>query len=84
MGRKKKRGIMIKAAIQNTNKRETQFSIIKKKHSRYTPPTNQGWEEKEEESNDESSYSKYKIKETHVSIIKEKYPWYTPLTNQGW
>ena len=42
--------------------KETQFSIIKEKHSRCTPPNNQGWEEKEEGSNDESSHSKHKIK----------------------
>ena len=41
------------------------------------------WEEKEEGSNDDSSYSKYKIKETQVSIIKEKYSRYTAPTNQG-
>ena len=49
-----------------------QFYVIKRKHSRYTPPTNLGWEEKEAGSNDESSHSKQK-KETHVSIIKEKH-----------
>ena len=37
----------MKAAIQNTKKKQMQVSIIKGKHSRYTPPTNQGWEEKE-------------------------------------
>ena len=41
-------------------------------------------EEKEERSNDESSYSKHKIKKTHVSIIKEKHSKYTTHTNQGW
>ena len=51
--------------------RVTEVSIIKEKHSRYTPPTNRGWEEKEEGSNDESSYSKHKIRVTQVSIIKE-------------
>ena len=62
----------------------TQVSIIKEKHSRYTPPTNQVWEEKEEESTDENSHSKYKIKVTHVLIIKEKHSRYTPSTNQCW
>ena len=47
-------------------------SIIKEKSSRYTPLTNQGWQEKEEGSKDESSYSKHKTKETQVSIIKKK------------
>ena len=75
---------MLKAAIRNTKKRVTQVSIIKEKHSRYTTPTNQGWEEKEEGSNDESSYSKHKIKETQVSIINEKRSSYTPSTNQVW
>ena len=74
----------MKAAIQNTQKREKQVSIIKEKHSRYTPPTNTVWEEKEEGSNDDSSYSKYKIKETQVSIIEEKHSRYTTPTNQGW
>ena len=62
----------------------TQVSIIKEKHSRYTPPTNQGWEEKEEGSNDESSHSKHKIRVTQVSTIKEKLSRYTPPTNQVW
>ena len=69
-GRKKKRGVMIETAFKTQNKK-TQVSIIKEKHSRYIPSTNQGWEEKEKGSNDESSYSKHKIKETHVSIIKK-------------
>ena len=64
--------------------KEIQVYIIKEKHSRYTPPTNQVWEEKEEESNHESSYSKHKIKETQVSIITEKQSRYTTPTNQGW
>ena len=51
--------------------KETHVSIIKEKQSRYTPPTNEVWEEKEKGSNDESSYSKHKIKETHVSNIKK-------------
>ena len=72
VGRRKKRGVMMKAAIQNT-KKETQVSIIKEKHSRYTPPTNTVWEEKEEGSNDDSSYSKYKIKETQVTITKKTF-----------
>ena len=37
----------------------------------YTPTTNQVWEEKEDGSNDHSSYSKNKLKETQVSNIKE-------------
>ena len=41
-----------------------QVSIIKGKHSRYTPPTNQGWEEKEGGSKDEGSHLKRKINET--------------------
>ena len=73
----------MKAAIQNT-KKETQVSIIKEKHSRYTPPTNQAWEEKEEGSNDESKFSKHKVKETQISIITEKHSRYTTPTNQGW
>ena len=52
--------------------KETQYSIIKEKHSRYTPPTNQVWEEKEDGSNDESSYSKNKLKETQVSTTIKK------------
>ena len=68
-GRGKKSGIMMRAAIQNTKKRVT--SIIKEKRSRYTPLTNQGWQEKDEGSKDKSSYSKHKIKETQVSIIKK-------------
>ena len=62
--------------------KETQFSIIKEKHSWYTPPTNQGWEEKEEGSIDESSHSKLKIKEIQIYIIKENFSRYTPPTNQ--
>ena len=49
--------------------KETQVSIISEKHSRYTPPTNQVWEEKEEWSTDESSHSKHKIRVTQGSII---------------
>ena len=64
--------------------KETQVSIIKEKHSRYTPPTNPVWEEKEEGSNDDSSYSKHKIREIQVYIIKEKHSRYTPSTNQVW
>ena len=77
----KKRGVMMKAAIQNIKK--TQVSIIKEKLSRYTPPTNQGWEEREEGSNDKSSHSKHK-KETQVTIITEKHSWYTTPINQAW
>ena len=62
----------------------TQVSIIKEKHSRYTQPTNQGWEKKEEGSNYESSHSKHKIKETQFSIIKEKHSRCTQPTNQVW
>ena len=62
----------------------TKLSIIEEKHSRYTSPTNQVWEEKEDGSNDESSYSKLKIKKTQLSIIKEKHSRYTTPTNQGW
>ena len=62
----------------------TQVSIFKEKYSRYTPPTNQGWAEKEQRIKDESSHSKHKIKETQVSIIIEKYSRYTPPTNQVW
>ena len=51
--------------------KETQISIIKEKHSRYTPPANHVWEEKEEVSYDDSSYSNYKTKETQVSIRKK-------------
>ena len=64
--------------------KETQVSIIKEKHSRYTPTTNQGWMEKEEGNNDESSHSKHKKRVTQVSIIKEKHSRYIPSTNQGW
>ena len=59
-------------------------SIIKEKHSRYTSPTNQVWEGKEEGNYDESSYSKHKKRVTQVSIIKEKRSRYTPPTKQGW
>ena len=58
-GRKKKRGVMIETAFKTQNQK-TQVSIIKEKHSRYIPSTNQGWEEKEEGSNDDSGYSKYR------------------------
>ena len=61
-----------------------QVLIINEKRSRYTPPTNQVWEEKEERSNDESSHSKHKMRVTQVSIIKEKPSRYTPPTNQVW
>ena len=84
VGRKKKRGVMMKAAIQNTKYKRHKFQSSKKKHSRYTPPTNQVWVEKEDGSKDDSSYSKYKIKETQDSIIKEKHSRYTPSTNQVW
>ena len=49
----------------------TQVSIIKEKHSSYTPPLNQCWEEKKEGRTDDSSYSKHKIKVTQVSVIKK-------------
>ena len=42
------------------------------------------WEEKEEGSTDESSFSKHKKRVTQVSIIKEKRSRYTPPTKQGW
>ena len=61
---------MIKAAFK-TQSKKTQISIIKEKHSRYTPPANHVWEEKEEESYDDRSYSNYKTQETQVSIVKE-------------
>ena len=64
--------------------RVTQVLIIKEKRSRYTPPTNQGLQEKEEGSTDESSYSKHKISMTQVAIIKEKHSRYTPPTKQVW
>ena len=48
----------------------TQVSIITEKHSRYIPPSNQEWGEKEEKRKDESSHSKHKIKVTQVSIIR--------------
>ena len=60
VGRRKKRGVMMKAANKKHKIKETQVSIINDKHSRYTPPTNQVWEEKEEVSNDDSSYPKYR------------------------
>ena len=56
VGRKKNSGLMMKAAIQYT-KLKRQVSIIKQKHSRYTPSTNQVWEEKEEGRYDDSSCS---------------------------
>ena len=40
------------------------------------------WEEKEEGSYEESSYSKNKIKQTKLSIIEEKHSKYIPPTNQ--
>ena len=84
VGRKKRRGLTMKAAIQNAKINEIQVYVIKRKHSRYTPPTNQVGEEKEEESNDEISYSKHKLKETQVSKSTEKHSRYTTPTNQGW
>ena len=60
-GSKKKRRVMMTAAIQIQNTRDTSFNR-QRKHLRCTPPNNQGWEEKEEGSNDESSHSKHKIK----------------------
>ena len=74
---------MMKAAIQNTKKRLTQVSIFLDKISRYTPPTNQGWAEKEEGINDESSHLKHKIKKIQVYIMKRKLSRYTPPTSQG-
>ena len=62
----------------------TLVSSFKEKLLGYTPPTNQGGDEKKEGTNDVSSYSKHKRKETQVSIIKEKHSRNTPPTNQGW
>ena len=73
VGRKKKRGVMMKAAIQNTQKIDTSFNHQRKKPSRYTPPTNQGSEEKEEESNHESSHSKHKQKYTSSNHHRKKF-----------
>ena len=42
------------------------------------------WEEKEDGSNDESSYSKNKLKETQVSTTIKKHSRYIPPTNQVW
>ena len=61
----------------------TQVLTIKEKHSRYTPSTNQGWDEKEEGSTDDSSFLKHKIRVTQISFIKEKRSMYAPPTNQG-
>ena len=79
----KKEGINEESSYSKKNKSDTSFKH-QRKHSRYTPSTNQSWEEKEEGSTDESSYSQHKIKETQVSIIKENHSRYTPPTNQGW
>ena len=42
VGRKNKRGVLMKAAIQNKKIKEIQVYIIKEKYSTYTPPSNQG------------------------------------------
>ena len=73
----------MKAAVQNTKLKRYTFISSKKNIQGKKPPTNQVWEEKEEENNHESSYSKHKIKETQVSIITEKQSRYTTPTNQG-
>ena len=67
----------MEAAIQNTKQLRHRFKSSKK-NIQGTPPTNQGWEEKEEGSTDKSSYSKPKMRVTQVSIIKEKHSRYTP------
>ena len=59
----------------------TRVSIIEEKPSRYTPSTNQVWEEKEEGSNDESSSSKHKTKQKNFQSSKENIRGYT-TTNQ--
>ena len=71
MWEEKEEGSNDKSSYSKHKKKEAQVSIIKEKHSRYTPPTNEVWEEKRQGSNDESSHSKHKIKEIQVSIIKE-------------
>ena len=83
MGGKRRKGYDESSHAKHKT-RVAQVSIIKEKHSRYIPPTNQGWEEKEEGSNEESSHSKHKIKEIHVYISKKKHSRYTPPTNQVW
>ena len=55
----------------------TQVSIIKEKHSWYTPPTNQGWEEEEEGSNDESSYSEHKKRDTSFNHQRKTFKIHT-------
>ena len=70
MGGKRRKGYDESSHAKHKT-RVAQVSIIKEKHSRYIPPTNQGWEEKEEGSNEESSHSKHKIKEIHVYISKK-------------
>ena len=59
-------------------------SIIKEKRSRYTPPTKQGWEEKEEGVLTRAAIQNTKKRVTQVSIIKEKRSRYTPPAKQGW
>ena len=83
----KRRGVKgWKQPIKTQNKCDKSFNHQKnhqKKHSRYIPPSNQGWEEEEEGRKDESSHSKYKIKVTKVSIIKKKSKYIPPIC-QGW
>ena len=81
----KREGSNVESSHSKHKIKETQVSIIKKKtfithlppirvawkFFFYAPPTNQGWAEKEEGINDESSHSKHKIKETQVSVNKE-------------
>ena len=81
----KRRGSNDESSYSKHKIRFTQVSIIKEKHSRYTPPSNQGWEEKEEGCNDESSHSNTKYKrDTSLNHQKKKHSRYTTFTNQGW
>ena len=84
MWEEKREGSNDESSHSKHKRKETQLSIIKEKHSSYTPPTNQVWEENEEGSKDESSYPKHKMKETQNSIIKEKHSRCIPPNNQGW
>ena len=81
----KREGSNVESSHSKHKTKETQVSIIKKKtfithlplirvawkFFFYAPPTNQGWAEKKEGINDESSHSKHKIKETQASVTKE-------------
>ena len=51
--------------------KETQVSIIKEEHSRYTSSTKQVWEEREEGSNDESRHSTHKKKRHRFQSSKK-------------